>query len=42
MKSYLAEIRELRKNLVESYKEGDYKRALFLGEHLLELNKKNG
>lgn len=42
MKSYLAEIRELRKNLVESYKEGDYKRALFLGEHLLELYKKNG
>ncbi|KAF5076171.1 Photosystem I assembly protein Ycf3 [anaerobic digester metagenome] len=42
MKSYLAEIRELRKNLVESYKEGDYKRALFLGEHLLELYKKSG
>ncbi len=42
MKSYIAEIRELRKNLVESYKEGDYKRALFLGEHLLELSKKNG
>ncbi len=42
MKSYLAEIKELRKNFVESYRDGDFKKALFLGEHLLELYNKNG
>ena len=42
MRFYLAEIKELRKGFVESYKEGDFKKALFLGEHLLEVYRKNG
>ncbi len=42
MRFYLAEIKELRKSFVESYKEGDFKKALFLGEHILEVYRKNG
>lgn len=42
MSFYLAEIKELRKDLVESYKGGDLKRALFLGKQLLEIYKQNG
>ncbi|NCC14728.1 MAG: tetratricopeptide repeat protein [Clostridia bacterium] len=38
----LAEIRELQKSFGESYKNGDFKKALFLGKQLLELYKKNG
>ncbi|WP_304507710.1 tetratricopeptide repeat protein [Anaerotignum sp.] len=42
MSFYLAEIRELRKNFMESYKDGDFKKALFLGKYLLDIYKETG
>lgn len=42
MSFYLAEIRELRKNFMESYKDGDFKKALFLGRYLLDIYKETG
>lgn len=42
MSFYLAEIRELRKNFMESYKDGDFKKALFLGKYLLDIYKGTG
>ncbi|MDD4844039.1 MAG: tetratricopeptide repeat protein [Anaerotignum sp.] len=42
MSFYLAEIKQLRKNVVESYKDGDFKKALFLGKYLLEIYTQNG
>lgn len=42
MSFYLAEIRELRKDFVKSYKDGDLKKALLLGKRLLEIYKEQG
>ena len=42
MSFHLAEIKQLRKNFIELYKDGDFKKALFLGKYLLEIFKKNG
>jgi len=41
MSFYLTEIRELRKDFMESYKGGDLKKALFLGKRLLNIYDKN-
>ncbi|WP_313529584.1 tetratricopeptide repeat protein [Anaerotignum sp.] len=41
MSFYLTEIRELRKDFMESYKGGDLKKALFLGKRLLNIYDRN-
>lgn len=41
MSFYLAEIRELRKDFIQSYKGGDLKKALFFGKRLLDIYDEN-
>lgn len=37
MAFYIGEIRKMRKEFIEAYKDGDYKKALILGKGILNI-----